>query len=89
MNATIQKWGNSQGIRIPKVILDESGFSENDVIEITTENECIILKRAVKPKHITVEKRLEAFFGKPINQIELLESYDETDTGKPLGEEIW
>ena len=89
MNATIQKWGNSQGIRIPKVILDESGFSENDVIEITTENECIILKRAVRPKHTTVEKRLEAFFGKPINQIELLESYDETDTGKPLGEEIW
>ena len=47
MNATIQKWGNSQGIRLPKIVLDELGFAENDKVEITTSEDCIILRRAI------------------------------------------
>lgn len=30
MQATIQKWGNSQGIRIPKAFLEALGIREND-----------------------------------------------------------
>ena len=30
MQATIQKWGNSQGIRIPKAFLDALNMAEND-----------------------------------------------------------
>lgn len=30
MYATIQKWGNSQRLRIPKVLLDALGLREND-----------------------------------------------------------
>ena len=29
MYATIQKWGNSQGLRIPKALLDAVGLREN------------------------------------------------------------
>ena len=34
MQATIQKWGNSQGIRIPKAFLEALGMKENDVVEL-------------------------------------------------------
>ena len=30
MYATIQKWGNSQGLRLPKALLDSIGLREND-----------------------------------------------------------
>jgi antitoxin MazE len=89
MNAIIQKWGNSQGIRIPKIILEKLGFHENDKVEIITNEDSIILKKANKPKHITLEERLEMFYGKPIEKIEAIEQLEELDFGKPVGEEIW
>lgn len=41
MMITIQKWRNSQIIRIPKTILDEVNWSVFDNIELTTENNTI------------------------------------------------
>ena len=34
MYATIQRWGNSQGLRIPKALLDALGLRENDRVEL-------------------------------------------------------
>ena len=87
MNATIQKWGNSQGIRLPKIILDTLGFAENDKVEITTTETSIILTKA--KTHKTVTERLEAFYGKSINQIDSIENISEVETGTPVGEEVW
>ncbi|MBQ7901625.1 MAG: AbrB/MazE/SpoVT family DNA-binding domain-containing protein [Clostridia bacterium] len=89
MNSTIQKWGNSQGIRLPKIILDELGFAENDRVEITVVGNSIMLKKAAKQKHITVKERLEAFYKKSISEIETTEAETEIDTGNAAGEEIW
>lgn len=89
MNATIQKWGNSQGIRLPKIILDQLNFRENDKVEVIASEDCIILRKAEKPKHITLQDRLEAFYGKPIEQIDSVEITEEVDTGSPVGEEVW
>ena len=32
--AKIAKWGNSQGIRIPKTLLDALGFTDNETVEL-------------------------------------------------------
>ena len=45
MYTNIQKWGNSQGIRSPKLILDKLGILENDEVELTTEDDQIIIKK--------------------------------------------
>lgn len=87
MNVTIQKWGNSQGIRLPKIILDTLGFAENDKVEITTTETSIILTKA--KKHRTITERLEVFYGKSINQINEVAELSEVETGCPVGEEIW
>lgn len=34
MHTKIQKWGNSQGLRIPKVVLDEIQSSIGDEVEV-------------------------------------------------------
>ena len=80
MTTTIQKWGNSQGIRLPKVLLDTVHWSENEEIEIIAKGDEIVIKKAA-PQRKTIE--------------ELFEGYDEEyehidmDWGNPVGNEIW
>ena len=50
MTTTIQKWGNSQGIRIPKTILDTVKWTENEKIILVVENEKIIMEKAKKKR---------------------------------------
>ena len=39
MTTTIQKWGNSKGVRIPKAILDIVQWHENEPVIIEVEND--------------------------------------------------
>ena len=87
MYATIQKWGNSQGLRIPKPLLDALGLRENDRVELTQTDEGIQIKKAVAG-HRTLEERLVAFYGKPVDEISRLDD-QEIDWGKPEGSEAW
>ena len=87
MYATIQKWGNSQGLRIPKVLLDALGLRENDRVELTQTGDGIQIKKAA-PVHRTLEERLVAFYGVPADEIPRIDS-QEIDWGKGMGDEIW
>lgn len=88
MYATIQKWGNSQGLRIPKALLDAVGLRENDRVELIQGEDSIQIKRAACVPHRTLEERLTAFYGKPVDQIERLEE-QEYDWGAAEGREVW
>ena len=44
MLAKVQKWGNSQGVRIPKILLEESHFSVGDQVDIVAQEGKIIMK---------------------------------------------
>ena len=83
MMTTIQKWGNSQGVRLPKTILDVLLLQENDPVEITAENNSIIIKKASRKRR--AKKSLDERF------INYSGSYQctEWDTGKPVGKEAW
>lgn len=80
MYATIQKWGNSQAIRIPKGILEMADLHENDRVEISVENDRIIIKR-ISRRHKTLEERLKGYAGE-------YKTY-EWDTGEAIGKEVW
>lgn len=79
MTTTIQKWGNSQGIRIPKVILDTVKWDENEEIIILVENEKLIIEKANNRKNI--KELFKDYKGKyePV----------EMDWGETVGDEIW
>ena len=82
MTTMIQKWGNSQGVRIPKGILDSVNWSENEKIVIIVDNGKLVIEKA-KKEH------------KRKNIKELFKNYNgdykptEIDWGKPEGDEIW
>lgn len=88
MYATIQKWGNSQGIRFPKVLLDTLGIHENDKVELIQEDDSITIRKVNTTQHKTLEERLTSFYGKPIDQIPRMEG-TELDWGKAEGKEVW
>ena len=87
MYATIQKWGNSQGLRIPKALLDALGLRENDRVELIQADGGIHIKKAAAG-HRTLEERLVSFYGKLVDEIARLET-QEIDWGQRSGDEVW
>lgn len=80
MTAKIQKWGNSQGLRLAKHILEDSGIAIGDDVEIIIgENEIRIVKKS-RPKFILEEMVARM----PKNYMVFEESF-----GKPAGNEAW
>jgi antitoxin MazE len=78
MFTTIQKWGNSQAVRIPKAILEIADMGENDRVELSVENGKILIT-PVK-KHKPLQERIADYKGDY--------SCSEWDTGKPMGKEV-
>ena len=91
MLTKIKKWGNSQGVRIPKVFLETLNISNDDEVEIMTEQETIVIKKISKKEPITIKDRLENFYGKKLEEIlsNPSDPQEEIDWGKPVGKEIW
>ena len=89
MYATIQKWGNSRGIRIPKQLLEVMELRENDRVELIQQPDCIQIKKVKRTPHRTLEERLASFYGKRIDEIRSIESEPEIDWGEPGGSEVW
>ena len=80
MTAQVKTWGNSQGIRLSKELLDLAGIKLNDLLNIELLDGNIVLKKAYK--HKTLEERAEEYGGK-------LGPYEEFDWGEPVGRERW
>lgn len=55
MNVTIRKIGNSEGIIIPKEVLDRLGLKTGDQLDVQTENGAMRLK----PVNEAFERQLE------------------------------
>ena len=56
----VKKWGNSQGIRLSKDVINRTGLKENDNVEISVDDGVITIKK-VKPRYLNLTERLEAF----------------------------
>ena len=79
MEAKLQKWGNSDGIRIPSIFLKSLDLKTNDKEELNFENNKIVIS---KPKNkITLKERFKKYNGE--NQAKNF-TWDE-----PKGKELW
>ncbi len=74
----IRAWGNSQGIRIPKDILEKLNLKVSDILDIEIDNDSIILKKPFV--HKTFEERLAEYNGEI--------SVCDFDWGEPIGREM-
>ena len=87
MQTTVVKWGNSQGVRIPKAFLKSMEITENDPVDVILENERIIIKKSNVVEHKTIKKRLTEFYGEDFARKR--EPQEEINWGAPVGKEIW
>ena len=55
---------------------------------MTQTGDAITLRKAVAAPHKTLEERLTAFYGVPVEQVSRLDN-QELDWGKPEGSEVW
>ena len=79
METKLQKWGNSNGIRIPNSILKSLNLKTDDILDITQENDKIIIKKKNNP--FILSERIARYNGK-----NLCKDF-EFDESK--GREIW
>ena len=80
MEIRVQKWGNSDGIRIPSSILKSLNIKTNDILNIEKVNKKIIISIPGKKK-ISLEKKFKEYKGKNLAKDF---SWDES-----VGKEIW
>lgn len=61
MTTTLQKWGNSQGIRLPKPLVKALGLEESAEVELTLdpERDAIVLTAAKSSPKIRGRHRIE------------------------------
>ena len=79
MVTKVQKWGNSQGLRLAKHVLESASIAVGDDVEVIVGEEQITIKKVAKPKFNLAEmvKRMpydyhvqEESFAKPVGQEE-------------------
>ena len=80
MEIILQKWGNSDGIRIPSNILKSLNLKTNDKLELIQVDEKIIITKS-NNKKISLKERFDNYNGKNLAK--------EFDWGEAVGKEIW
>lgn len=80
MQIKVQKWGNSLAVRIPRAIADEAAVEENSVMEISVDNNTVLMKRA-KTKRLRLRDL--------VREITKENMHSEFEWGEPAGREVW
>ena len=78
MEAMVQKWGNSLGIRIPNLIVREFSLKNGSVVNINDNGNEITIKPVKKSK-----------LSEMLNNINDQNIHGEVPTMGPVGKEIW
>ena len=82
MLAKIQKWGNSQGLRLTKKLLEDAQLAVGDEVDVSVKNDVMIVKPV---KRIRGRHNLKDL----VASIPQNHETGEVDWGEPVGKEIW
>ena len=80
MKTIVRPWGNSQGIRISKELLNLVGISINEEVDLSIEDNRLIISKSVQRK--SLEEYAQPYGGK-------LGPYKEFDFGDGIGIRRW
>lgn len=88
MQISIRPIGNSQGICIPKSIMEELHWTITEPLDVKVENNALVLKKFSSK---TLRQRFEDFYAKPFEEISEADISDgcEFDWGTDVGGEIF
>ncbi len=80
MQASVQKWGNSLALRIPKAFAQQTRIRQGSPVSLTLENGRVIMKPLRRRKYKLQEL---------VSRITPKNRHAETDWGAPQGKEVW
>jgi len=82
MLTKIQKWGNSQGLRLAKNLLADAQLGVGDEVDISVKDGIMI---------VTPAKRIRGRYSLKDLVARIPENYQtvEVDWGEPVGKEVW
>lgn len=80
MKTTVQKWGNSLAVRLPKSIASEVGFEPDTPVEVTAVDGKVIVSSARRPRRTLAEM---------VARITDENRHEEIDFGPAVGKEVW
>ncbi len=80
MEARLQKWGNSSGIRIPSSILKALNLKPDDTINLEHVDDKVIITKK-KDKKISLEEEFKNYHGENLAK--------DFTWDEPVGREIW
>jgi len=78
MEATVKRWGNSLGVRIPNLIVRELSLKDGSLVDINDRGKEIIIKPVQKNK-----------LSEMVSNINENNIHKEIETGGPVGKEVW
>ena len=81
ITAAIQKWGNSQGIRLTKQILAALDWAIDDEVSMVAQDNKLMIEKVHPNRHRTIDELFADFDGQYVSH--------EIDWGQPEGKEVW
>jgi len=82
MITRIQRWGNSQGLRLARQILEDARISVGDDVDVAARDGMIVIAPVRRVRGRVSLQKLVSRIPEGYNT-------EETDWGKPLGKEVW
>ncbi len=80
MNATIQKWGNSLALRIPKAVARDTHLENGSIVRLAVRQGKVVIEPARKSKY-----RLDDL----LKDVSKKNIHKSVDTGPAVGREAW
>ena len=80
MRVQIKKWGNSASVRIPASVMAAAALNVDQTVEITEHDGSIIIK-PIKTPASDLDQMLDRMSPETF--------HDDSDFGRPSGQEIW
>ena len=80
MEVMLQRWGNSDGIRIPRALLKSLNLKTNDKLILEQVDDKIVIS-IPKVKKISLEERFKEYKGKNLAS--------DFEWDNPVGRELW
>ena len=82
MLSKVQKWGNSQGLRFTKALLQEAQINVGDEVNVSVQEGRIIIEPVTKVRGKYDLKEL-------VSKMPQEYHVEELDWGEPIGKEVW
>lgn len=80
VKTTIQRWGNSLAVRIPKLLAEETALGEGDEVTLLADEDRIVVERP-QPHPLRLADLLDG--------VTKTNRHGAVDYGKPVGREAW